>query len=943
MEDLTNSLRTGFIDSQFTSLEHYQPRLVLNSTSNNTKVSEYIRRELNECTSFMFSVAFIAQSGISVLKQTLKDIESTTRGKILTSTYLMFNHPDAFRELLKFKNIDVRIVNDSNFHAKGYLFQKDDVSTMIIGSSNLTQSALNMNNEWNILLSSKNEGKLLMETIQLFNEIWEKSTPLSENWISEYEEEREKLDVKVFEKKNYFENTLRPNAMQIKALEALSQSRERSNRAIVISATGTGKTYLSAFDVKSFNPERFLFIVHRDEILNKAMESFQRVIQSDSFGKYTGEDKETDKQYTFASIQTISKIENLNKFSPTAFDYIVIDEAHHSGASSYLRVIDHFKPKFLLAMTATPERMDQFNIFELFDYNVAYEVRLQEALQEDMLCPFHYFGVAEIEVDGVTLDDNASIHDLASANRVEHILSKSDFYGYSGSSLRSLVFCRSIEEALDLEIKFTERGRKAKSITSNSSPEERKTAIDMLSNNELEFLISVDLLNEGVDIPSVNQIIMLRPTQSSIVFVQQLGRGLRKYDDKEYVVVIDFIGNYKNNFMIPIALFGERSFNRDILKKAVIEGNSIIQGESTICFDRIAKDRILQSISTTSFDGRDFLKKQFKELKNRIGRVPKLCDFIDFDGINPLLFNDSYNSYYHFLQQMKLVPLQSEEINLIFKFISSEVLQGLRLEEVTILQMLLNEDELEQNDERINNESFQSAIRVLSGAHFGDSPQQRSTKIISCQGQQICLIPLLKTALTSEDVKDQFLDCLKFAKRNHELFYHKQYLETNLTLYEKYTRKDVTKLLNWKQFIVPLNIGGYFHDKDSNTLAIFVNYHKKSDIADSIKYEDEFLDSGHLLAISKIGATLKTDTIQNIIHDRTLKKHLFVRKDTEIDGKKFTYLGIVDLYKDPEEGTMSVTNNKGIIEDKSIVKLFYKLETPVRHDLFEYITYEIET
>ena len=389
--------------------------------------------------------------------------------------------------------------------------------------------------------------------------------------------------------------------MQIAALNALKSIRnENKNKALLISATGTGKTYLSAFDVKAFNPKRMLFVVHRENIAQNAMMSFQKIINNHSFGIFTGNKKETDADYIFSTIQTIHKQEYRKMFDPDDFDYIIIDEVHRAGANSYQELINYFKPKFMLGMSATPERSDDFDIYQMFDYNIAYEIRLQQAMEYDLLCPFHYYGITDLQVNGVSLEDKSDFNHLTSQSRVDHIIEQINNYGFSGDRVRGLVFCSRKDEAKELSNLFNQRGYKTVALTGEDDENKRRDAMDKLETDDsvdyLDYIFTVDIFNEGIDIPKVNQVIMLRPTESAIVFVQQLGRGLRKDHSKEYVVVIDFIGNYEKNFLIPIALSSNQSYNKDTLRRFVSEGSLLIPGASTINFDRISKKKIFESI-----------------------------------------------------------------------------------------------------------------------------------------------------------------------------------------------------------------------------------------------------------------------------------------------------------------------------------------------------------
>lgn len=579
LNDFNQSLHKGFIDKDISHKGNYTPKLLVNNK--NEKVLSTIIDELQKCETFYFSVAFITESGLASLKAQLLDLSNKgVKGKILTSNYLGFNSPKMYGELLKLKNVEVRLTDIAGFHAKGYIFEHKDYSSMVIGSSNLTSNALKVNYEHNVLLSTMKNGDLVDSVKNEFDLLWQKSTPLTEQWINSY---KESFEYRSLEKLAEVEQTqmlladkvkksveIVPNLMQAEALRSLKAIRDKTkDKALIISATGTGKTILCALDVREVNPNKFLFIVHNEGILNRAKEEFKKVlpIKNDSdFGLLTGKHRDVDAKYLFATIQTLSRDDNFKQFDENEFDYIVFDEAHRSAASTYQRVFNYFKPKFMLGMTATPERSDELSIFELFDYNIAYEIRLQAALESDILCPFHYFGVTDYVHQGIKEDDVTKLRYLTSDERVNYIIQKTDYYGYSGEILQGLIFVSSKKEAYDLADKLSSKGIKSVALTGDDSVNYRQIVIEKLKEGKINYIITVDLFNEGIDIPEVNQVVMLRPTESSIIFIQQLGRGLRKSSNKEYVTVIDFIGNYKTNYLIPIALSGDQSQIKIIIR-----------------------------------------------------------------------------------------------------------------------------------------------------------------------------------------------------------------------------------------------------------------------------------------------------------------------------------------------------------------------------------------
>lgn len=565
MDELNKALHTSFIDKSFPSNKDLRPKLFFNDYKRRMNLAFEITKRLKECDYFEFSVAFISESGLAVLKQILLNLkEKGVKGRIITSTYLGFNAPKMFKQLLSFSNIEVRIFEQEHcgFHPKGFIFHTGDHRDIIVGSSNLTQTALESNQEWDLFFTSHENGELASQVSNEFDIQWELSTPLTNEWIESYKETYVKP---VRPASVQSPKTIKPNKMQEEALKSLKNLRDNNkDKALLISATGTGKTFLSAFDVRRFKPKRLLFVVHRRNIAEAALRSFKYLIPNVSMGIFSGNTKETDSDFIFSTVQTIHKKEYREMFERDAFDYIIIDEVHRAGAQSYQDIVDYFKPKFLLGMSATPERSDDFDIYEMFDHNIAYEIRLIQAMEYNLLCPFHYYGITDMTIDGIEIDDKSEFNILTSELRVDYIIEKINEYGYSGDHIHGLIFCSRKDECEKLSQLFNLRGYKTIALTGDSSEDMRQKAIDSLESNDensLDYIFTVDIFNEGIDIPKVNQVVMLRPTESAIVFVQQLGRGLRKNDSKEYVVIIDFIANYEKNFLIPVALSGQTNYN----------------------------------------------------------------------------------------------------------------------------------------------------------------------------------------------------------------------------------------------------------------------------------------------------------------------------------------------------------------------------------------------
>lgn len=424
--------------------------LVLNNYENT--VFNQIKSSLESCNRFYFNVAFINYSGLQLFVKLLDDLNHKgIKGKVITSTYLNFSDPKALKKLYSFDNVEMKVYDDvknKGFHSKAYIFEYDDCYKVIIGSSNITASALKSNIEWNVEIISKKNHAFILDVMDEFTHIWDNLDEVTIDFLNQYED-----FIKTIREKNkpeiptYFDYSyeIKPNAMQTRAITNLNKLRDYGEKkALVIAATGTGKTYMSAFDVKQYRPKKMLFIVHREEILRKAEESFKKVLgENINTGFFIGKTKEDEAQYLFSTIQTLSRYPEL--FEEDEFDYIVLDEAHHAAGDSYQRVLNYFKPKFLLGMTATPERCDSADIFAMFDNNVAIEVRLHEAMEEELVVPFHYFGITDIDevnLDGIKLDDTAALAKALKVNqRVDYIIKQMDLYGYDGEKRKCLGFC----------------------------------------------------------------------------------------------------------------------------------------------------------------------------------------------------------------------------------------------------------------------------------------------------------------------------------------------------------------------------------------------------------------------------------------------------------------------------------------------------------------------
>ncbi|KGJ72314.1 helicase, partial [Cryobacterium roopkundense] len=916
IRQLTIDTTFGFLDAQVKADQVFHPMLVSNSDGNT--MLRAIRDELKRSKHFVFSVAFITPSAIAMLKQAILDFQGS--GTIITSTYLGFNAPGAFRELLNLDGIRVFVHPDSaaGFHAKGYIFEQEATTTAIVGSSNLTERALLQNHEWNLRFSALPDGDIVQQLNRAARVHIEASVELTEEWIDQYELTWSARVRQAPLGGNPIEESvdlppsgeILPNAMQIEALAEIAALRDSGEtRGVVISATGTGKTILSALDVRTSAPKRMLFIVHREQILDRAICEFKRVLgaRDSDFGKFVGAKHEIDRRYVFASIQSLSRPENLAAIEPDAFDYVLIDEVHRAGAESYRRVIDHLEPAFLLGMTATPERTDDFNVFELFHYNVPYEIRLQKALEADMLAPFHYYGVTDFEMDnGEVIDELADLRRLVASERVDHLVSTIERYGHVGVPVRGLIFCSKNAEAAELSVllnlrKVHGKQLRTRALSGNDPVDERELAVQMLERGELDYIATVDIFNEGIDIPSVNQVIMLRQTLSSIVFTQQLGRGLRKAAGKDHLVVIDFIGNYDNNYLIPIALFGDSSLNKDSIRKKIIDAQEAgaIAGLSSVNFDAISRERIFASLATTTLDSMTNLKKAFVELQNRLGRAPLLLDFARLELVDPTVIATKQRNYWRFLHKVKAIdePAGAYEDS-VLTFLSEELLNGKRPHELLLLTELLSRpgaldvedfrEILEASGLAAEPKTLASVLAILNLSFFKKAEMDKygAAPLVTLHDGAYALGEKFLTAWNKEPVfQDHVRDVLASGLY---LARHRYRWSGELEVGQRYSRKDVCRLLNWKSN-EQSTMYGYKVDFISNSCPIFVTYHKGADVSESTKYPDEFLNPSTLTWYSKPQRTLASPDVKAIVENR-LPLHVFAKKD-DAEGTDFYYMG----------------------------------------------------
>ncbi len=848
----------------------------------------------------------------------------------------------------------------------------------------MTSAALTSNKEWNTKLVSTENGEVAKEILEEFQKLW--NSPFALSFDEFYEAYKLRYEIIKRQRKIATESQvvsleqfrLQPNSMQLAFIQNLKELiRNGENRALLISATGTGKTYASAFAMRELGFKRVLFVVHRGQLAIQTMKSYKNVMGNTFSMGFVGSGyHDYDKDFIFATVQTLNKDQHLIQYSPDAFDCIILDEAHHSSADTYQKLMNYFTPKLWLGMTATPDKRDDNivgrNIYEIFGHCIAYEIRLQQAMEENLLCPFHYFGLSDLSVIGDATGKTRNILDqkfnlLTSDERVRHIVEAANYYGYSGDRVKGLIFCSRIDESINLSAKLNktinpETGKNFRTVALNgdASPDERQEAFDHLASDKkdepetLDYIISVDILNEGVDIVEVNQVIMLRPTQSPIVFIQQLGRGLRKAAGKEYVVILDFIGNYTNNFMIPIALSGDRSYNPDTIRKYVISGNNVIPGASTVHFDEIAKEKIFSSIDRMK-GMKEIIKESYSNLKNRLGRIPYMSDFIEHDEVDPLLIIREYKSYASFLESVEPADFRgklSEDEKLSLEYLSKTILSGVRPYELEMLQKLFNQDAVDYQTfanefaqkygYRIDEESYQSAISVLQG-HFVSNDKERlkyksSMQLITVDdAKRLKRVSAYAARLQHVEYRRQIQDIILVGLKKYSAQVQNGNSVTSRFMpYAKYSRRDICFLMNCEKDISSTMYG---MKRIGDDVFVFVTYHKvgsdegKEYAEGKPDYADAFEDSIRFRWDSQIGRGIHSSYVADVCE--SLHKHLLIKKsDAE---SSFYYIGEFQV-SNIRESKKKDNNGK----ERAITKFEMKLDHPVREDVLRYFESDIQ-
>ncbi len=907
-----------------------------------------IKDNLRRCNSFMFSVSFIKKAGLVLL---IKDIDAAlargASGKLITSTYQNFTDVESLKTFYilmekydSFKcHLDFNSFHDDGYmtigyHSKGYYFEFADRAELIVGSSNITRYALLKNIEWDLVVSDDKDADIFGQMLGEFRHKWDNTFTLDNNLITKYVNklnfaiERWDMDY------DRSSENVNPNYMQRKAMKELNRYRAMGiHKALIIAAAGSGKTYLAAFDARNFNPDRLLYIVHEGSILQKSLETFQEVFgSSKTYGVYNAEHTDLEADFLFAG--NIKLSQSLELFSQDEFDYIILDECHHATRDTYRKIIDYFKPEFLIGLTATPERMDNEDVFELFEKNVPFELRLRDAIINDLVVPFHYYGIRDSLVNyGLSAkEERKMIAQLASEEHCEFIKEQIEAHRGSGK-LKALVFCKNITHARMMSEELGEYYHTAYLTGKNSIGERIRAYNDLQSDTaDLEILCTVDILNEGVDIPGCNMVIFLRPTESSTVFIQQLGRGLRKYEGKSYVTVLDFIGNsYKRSVQIAFAM-GSLSENFVLEKKlmqSLVRDNFSALGLGQygvdIHFDKESQKEIIEYIDRENFNSLTYLKQDYYNFKKYIGAeyAPKHMDYLNNDCapdimrfLQARIGGTKTGCYYAFLKGVdeEGLPSFSEDQISIIKYLSS-LLPLVRPHEYIICKHLLEKETSSDSDVRA----------CLYGAVPGCTEDQIAHTLrfmLKKGGLALKDDVYLLNASMDDQLREYISDLVSYGLTQYEITYKNS---EKFMLWHSY-RMDQVQLKMLKDPDHNQK-GTYFYGDEA---IVFASLKKEASIEERLAYKDKFL-----------APDMFQWECENNISSRDLQAlrlckyvHLFIRKTKDEHGitQPFIYVG---------EGQFSNERKQEKLDSKTGKNnVTYLYDIPMKTELPDYLRYD---
>jgi superfamily II DNA or RNA helicase/HKD family nuclease len=890
-----------------------------------------VNEKLEEADEAIISVSFVFLSGIDLIIENLRNFRNPSRLIVITSNYLSSSEPAALEKLLELKQQGAQIfLYDSisanrSFHMKSYFFSTNQSETLIVGSSNLSLTAFQKGLELNLSTQDLNVCKNFRRVIQsIISDPYTK--PLSKEIVDAYREVYREASNVFLERLSG--GIIFPNIVQSDALEILKSERELGlKKGLVVLATGLGKTFLSALDAKQFKANKVLFVAHREEILKQSLISYKRVMPEKTCGLYQAGNKDILSDFIFASIQTLGKPENLAQFKPDHFDYIVVDEFHHVGAKSYKNLVDYFKPKFFLGLTATPNRSDNIDILQYCGNNEIYRKDLIDGIDLELLCNFEYHGINDKFVDYTKITWRNKKFDLSELDESLNSDARTSYIYEKWESLkqsRTLGFCSTIKHCDHMSAYFNAKGYKTVAVHSQSAVN-REDAINKLKGGEIDVLFTVDLFNEGVDIPEIDTLLMARPTESKIIFIQQLGRGLRLHSNKNLVMVIDFIGNHKSFLDKPAALFGFEPNNKnikDFLEKYKV-GKLELPKDSRILYDTETID-FMDQLSEIKVDYDHF----YREYKESNGLRPSASDFYQFIGkLTDVRLR--HGSWFDFIANMG--DLSADEFLCFQKYKSffrdflEKTSMTLSFKMVTLKVMLENQFQPISLEELSRRSFFylQGSIglwnEVKSDLKFKDLDESGNLKKWMSYWRSNPIKALIETkpvfALNGDifslnfevdsNLKSAFFrlseELINYRLLSYVVRSDNSYIERgdpslpfSSQIHKAFDKKDTPQLFGWDKFD---QMTGFWHPENNTHQAIFITL-MKSGFQVEHRYHDYFINEKTFHWQSKRSTNQSSKGALSLKSSEKIT-HLFVRKtDNMFLGSArvaapFTYCGVL--------------------------------------------------